>query len=151
VAELVRVDDASLTAVEAFLSEASGRRVRLGAVWLAAGEAGAAVAAAARASAVTLGPVVCLDRDLGRAVRSAGGRDALGRLGGLLVHECVHVWQYARDGSPSFLVGYLFSYFSSLSKLRAVDASSRLQAYLSIPAEVEARDYERRWLARDVP
>jgi hypothetical protein len=142
---LVRVDARSLEAIEAFLAEAAREPVRLGRVWLATGTVGALVAAVARAGAITFGGVIFLDRGHGRRVRARPATPALGRLGALLVHECVHVWQYRRDGTWRFLRKYLFSYFNSLYKLGSIERRIRFSAYAAIPAEQEAHALEGLW------
>lgn len=58
----------------------------------------------------------------------------------LLAHELVHVRQYADRGALRFLVRYLTDYGRNLVRLR-----SHRQAYLAIPAEVEARQEADRW------
>lgn len=148
-AELVRVDASSLAEIEAFLREELAERVTLGDVRLAVGRTGAAIAAVACASAVTLGSVVCLAEDRSRAlVNAPEGARTLDVLGSLLVHECVHVWQYRRTGTPRFLSAYCFSYLSSIRTVRRVDLESRASAYRAIPAEREAFRIEARWRSR---
>lgn len=143
-AEFVRVDAGSLVEVEAFLSRELETPVRLGRVWLAPGRAGSAVAAIARASAITLGPIICLDTPHGLAVR-ASTAPHLQTLDALLVHELVHRWQFRESGTLRFLWFYLFHYFTKIYTLRSFDANSRGLAYRGIPAEVEAFTLEGRW------
>ena len=50
----------------------------------------------------------------------------------LIDHEAIHVWQYARDGVPKFLVLYLWDYFRNLMKFR-----HHRTAYLNIRYEIE--------------
>jgi hypothetical protein len=142
--ELVPLDAGSRTIVEAFLGRELGERVDLGAVHLAAGATGAAVAAVARASAITLGGIICLDRARGARVRAMPDR-ALEALGSLLVHECVHVWQYRAAGAPRFLAAYLKNYFTTLLVLRSLRANARVRAYRTIDAELQAFELEARW------
>ena len=144
--ELVRLDESSLARIEAFFAEVAGAPVRIGPVWLATGRLGGLLAGVARASGITLDRVICLDRDV--AARLRGGIPALDALGALLVHECVHVWQYQRDGRVLFLANYLLSYFNSLYALGSLATRCRDRAYLAIPAEAEARELERRWRDR---
>ena len=61
----------------------------------------------------------------------------------LLAHELVHVRQYAERGTLRFLVRYLVDYAGNLVRLR-----NHRQAYLAIPAEVEARQEAGRWKAK---
>jgi hypothetical protein len=61
----------------------------------------------------------------------------------LLAHELVHVRQYAERGTLRFLVRYLADYARNLVRLR-----DHRQAYLAIPAEVEARQEAGRWQAK---
>jgi hypothetical protein len=61
----------------------------------------------------------------------------------LLAHELVHVRQYADRGTIRFLARYLADYARNLVRLR-----NHRQAYLAIPAEVEARREAERWKAK---
>jgi hypothetical protein len=144
--ELRPLDDDSRGRIEAFLTEQAGAPVRLGPIWLAAGHVGASLAAVARASGITFGGLICLDRSLARRLETE--TSALDALGALLVHECVHVWQYRRESAPVFLGKYLFSYFTKLYEIGSVRCAARQTAYLSIAAEREAREIERRWSER---
>jgi hypothetical protein len=58
----------------------------------------------------------------------------------LLAHELVHVRQYAEQGFLRFLARYLWNYGRNLVRLR-----NHREAYLAIPAEVEARADADRW------
>lgn len=157
-ATIVRVDASSRAAVESFLAEATGFEVALGEVRLVAGRLGALVAGLSRAAGVTFGGCVFVSRDVGARVRARvdergrlvpGG--ALDALGSLLVHECVHVWQYRREGTTRFLIAYLYSYFTSLLGLRSVGVTARRAAYLGIPFEREAYALEAVWRASPRP
>jgi hypothetical protein len=98
------------------------RRVRIVRVpFLAPGSAG-----------MTIGRVVFLTSDVDRS----GTRE-------LLAHELVHVRQYADAGLVPFLARYLRDYMRGLVRLR-----SHRQAYLAIPAEVDARAEARAWKRR---
>jgi hypothetical protein len=149
VPEVVRLDSASRDEIEAFLSEATGERVRLGEVWLATGVVGGAVTWLGRASGLTLGRVVFLDAAARRELETDNNphRTHLDRLGRLLVHECVHVWQYTRLGHLPFLSRYLYSYCTNLIKLNGGGSARRLAdaAYRSIPFENEAFRLEALW------
>lgn len=57
----------------------------------------------------------------------------------LLVHEIAHVLQYRREGFFRFLYKYFRSYLENLRKKRDWSPISRLEAYLEIPFEIEAR------------
>jgi Domain of unknown function (DUF4157) len=59
----------------------------------------------------------------------------------LVAHELVHVAQYADRGRVRFLIRYLADYARNLLRLR-----SHRQAYLAIPAEVDARAAAADWL-----
>lgn len=83
-------------------------------------------------SGMTLGRFVLLTSDLDRS----GTRE-------LLAHELVHVRQFAEAGVVRFLAGYLRDYLRGLLRLR-----NHRQAYLAIPAEVEARAEARAWARR---
>jgi len=62
----------------------------------------------------------------------------------LMAHELVHVRQYAELGYVRFSLRYLRHYALGLLRHR-----HHREAYLSIPAEVEARDDARAWRARN--
>lgn len=83
-------------------------------------------------SGMTIGRFVFLTSDVDRT----GGRE-------LLAHELVHVRQYADAGMARFLLTYLRDYLQGLMRLR-----NHRQAYLAIPAEVEARAEARAWKQR---
>lgn len=73
-------------------------------------------------------------------------RDGEGQLtmeGWLLAHEALHVCQYVERGRVKFLYAYLKEYFASLWRLKKINAATRLIAYLSIDAEVAAREAEK--------
>lgn len=57
----------------------------------------------------------------------------------LLAHELTHVVQYHKLGFSGFLIGYVSEYYSALKRKRRLDRTSRLEAYLEISHEVEAR------------
>lgn len=83
-------------------------------------------------SGMTIGRFVFLTSDVDRG----GGRE-------LLAHELVHVRQYEEAGVVSFLLRYLRDYVQGLRRLK-----NHRQAYLAIPAEVEARAEARAWRRR---
>jgi len=59
---------------------------------------------------------------------------------GLLAHEATHVLQYQRYGVLKFFYTYLKGYFSALKKKKKWNFISRVEAYLEIPHEREARE-----------
>ena len=61
----------------------------------------------------------------------------------LVAHELVHVRQYGESGFLRFLARYLSDYARNLVRLR-----NHREAYLAIPAEVEARAEAGRWKAK---
>jgi len=78
---------------------------------------------------LTLGPIIVVRHDRDRS----GRRD-------LLAHELVHVAQYHQHGWTRFLRSYLGGY------LRARwSGMSHRDAYLNLPAEIEARKETDRW------
>lgn len=141
-----RADAGSVASVEKFLRASTGEPVVLGTVYLASGWLGHAVATVARARALTLGPCVFFARTESRPHPSSQVHTALERYRALFVHECVHVWQYRREGHVAFLRQYLKSYFSGIRKRRSVRREARHSAYASIPFEMEAFRLEREWL-----
>lgn len=64
----------------------------------------------------------------------------------LLAHELVHVRQYAEQGYVRFSFDYLRHYVAGLVRHRRLRP-----AYLSIPAEVEARADADEWRKRRIP
>ncbi len=80
-------------------------------------------------SGMALGGLVMLTDDSDRSGRSP-----------LMAHELVHVKQFAERGRTSFLLDYLRHYFRGLMKFR-----NHREAYLAIPAEVEARNATKAW------
>ncbi|MGI9035153.1 MAG: eCIS core domain-containing protein [Pyrinomonadaceae bacterium] len=57
----------------------------------------------------------------------------------LLAHEATHVLQYQQLGTLKFLYRYFKSFFVNLRRRRNWNFYSRMQAYLEIPFESEAR------------
>jgi hypothetical protein len=147
---LIELDARSLAVIENFLGVQTGAAVELGRVRLATGWLGNGLTAVARARAITFGRIIFLDRATARALLEAIGPAEVGdgvclaTLGGLLVHECGHVWQYRRFGWTRFLVSYVWSYVSQLRRL-GISAEARLEAYRSIPFEAEARRFGESW------
>lgn len=63
----------------------------------------------------------------------------------LAAHEIAHVLQYERDGFARFFYKYLESYRRNL-KNEKWSAAARLEAYLAIPYEIEARETAARFV-----
>ncbi len=57
----------------------------------------------------------------------------------LIAHELTHCVQYARQGFFGFLKTYVGMFWKLLRKAEKWDFQSRMQAYLDIPQEIEAR------------
>jgi hypothetical protein len=57
----------------------------------------------------------------------------------IVVHEITHVLQYRREGFGRFLWKYLRDYRKNLRKAGERNFNTRLEAYLMIPFEIEAR------------
>ena len=74
---------------------------------------------------------------LGRRVLLRRGREADPVL---IAHELGHVAQFADRGRARFLARYLADYAHNLIRLR-----NHRQAYLAIPAEIEAREAAGSW------
>jgi len=83
-------------------------------------------------SGMTIGVVVMLRRDDDRT----GNRK-------LIAHELVHVDQYSRQGVVGFLIRYARDYLRCLARHRR-----HREAYLAIPAEIEARAEAEKWVER---
>jgi hypothetical protein len=59
----------------------------------------------------------------------------------LIAHELTYVLQYQRLGFFKFFYTYLKGYWQALKKKEKWDANARMEAYLEIPHEVEARQF----------
>lgn len=97
-------------------------------------------------SAITLGTHIFVDSNC--FVRDGDGRVLMPSW--LAVHEATHVLQFARAGWRRFLGVYLGDYFRELraQMTNAGRAKTRLEAYLAIAYEREARETEekfRKW------
>jgi hypothetical protein len=57
----------------------------------------------------------------------------------LIAHEIAHTMQYYRHGTFKFFYLYLKGYFAALRQKEKWNYLARLQAYMEIPHEVEAR------------
>ena len=57
----------------------------------------------------------------------------------LIAHELTHSVQYTRQGFFGFLKSYLGAYWKLLRGSKKWDFNTRMQAYLDIPQEIEAR------------
>ncbi len=66
----------------------------------------------------------------------------------LVAHELTHSVQYARQGFFGFLKSYLGAYWTLLRKTKKWDLDTRMQAYLDIPQEIEARRAARVFLTQ---
>lgn len=64
------------------------------------------------------------------------------RLARLVIHELIHVRQFAAAGYPRFVSSYLREYW-----LGRLGGKSPRQAYLDIPQEREARELTARTIA----
>jgi Domain of unknown function (DUF4157) len=58
----------------------------------------------------------------------------------LIAHELTHVVQYQKYGIAGFLLGYLKSWANTLTSGAGFGSAARMQAYLDIPHEKEARE-----------
>ena len=58
----------------------------------------------------------------------------------LAAHEIAHVLQYKREGFIKFLWKYFGDYHRNLRRAGSRSAEARLEAYLEIPFEIEARE-----------
>jgi hypothetical protein len=57
----------------------------------------------------------------------------------LIAHEVAHTMQYLRHGTFKFFYLYLKGYFGALRQKEKWNYLARMQAYMEIPHEVEAR------------
>jgi uncharacterized protein YjaZ len=67
----------------------------------------------------------------------------------LIAHELTHSMQYARQGFFGFLKSYLGTFWKLVRKTKKWDFDSRMQAYLDIPQEIEARRAARVFLSQN--
>lgn len=58
----------------------------------------------------------------------------------LLVHELTHTIQYQKQGFAGFLFNYFRAFYTNLRRKKKWDITSRMESYLEIPHEIEARD-----------
>ena len=65
----------------------------------------------------------------------------------LIAHELAHVLQYQKLGFFKFLYTYLKGYWQALKLKEKWDLNARMEAYLEIPHEVEARQFAADFLA----
>lgn len=68
----------------------------------------------------------------------------------LIAHELTHSMQYFRQGFFGFLKSYLGNYWKLLRKSKKWDFDSRMQAYLDIPQEIEARQAARVFISQNL-
>lgn len=59
----------------------------------------------------------------------------------LIAHEIAHVLQYQKYGFFNFFYTYLKGYWQALKTKEKWDSNARLEAYLEIPHEIEARQF----------
>lgn len=59
----------------------------------------------------------------------------------LIAHELAHALQYQRLGFVNFIYTYLKGYWQALKSKEKWDFNARMEAYLEIPHEVEARQF----------
>ena len=59
----------------------------------------------------------------------------------LVAHEFAHVLQYQKLGFLKFFYTYLRDYLKALKSKKSWNAEARMQAYLEIPHEIEARKF----------
>ncbi len=57
----------------------------------------------------------------------------------LIAHEVAHILQYQKYGVFGFFYSYLKGFFAALKQKKKWDFISRIEAYLEIPHEIEAR------------
>lgn len=95
-----------------------------------------------RIGAITFGRHIFVSPD---RVTEAGGD--LSTKGWLVAHEATHVLQYEREGHVRFLLRYFYGYWRALKESGKWDREARMNAYLSIEAEREAREVERAYQA----
>lgn len=67
----------------------------------------------------------------------------------LMAHELAHTIQYSRTGAIPFFMSYIGEFFRALRRKRKWDFQSRVEAYLEIPHEIEARDCAAAFLRHD--
>lgn len=93
---------------------------------------------------ITLGRFIFIRPNLVR--RNAENRLVISKT--LLIHELTHTMQYQKTGFSAFLYGYFKAFFVNLKHGKKWDFHSRLEAYLEIPHEIEARDAAEKFSVR---
>lgn len=104
-------------------------------IYFFAGRFASFVAAVLQIQGITIGKNILLSPKLvspGKGAKKTFSKE-------LIVHEIAHVLQYRRDGFFRFLYKYFHAYWKNLRKKRDWSPISRLEAYLEIPYEIEAR------------
>ncbi len=91
-----------------------------------------------RVGAITFGRRILVTRNRIRT----GENNRVLMPGKLLAHETMHVIQYKRAGVAIFLISYLGNFWRKLLRGRKWDRAARMNAYLAIEEEVEARAAE---------
>ncbi len=64
----------------------------------------------------------------------------------LIAHEYAHVLQYRKLGTMKFLLTYFRDFWRGLKRFEKWDFNARLEAYLEISHEIEARHFENEYL-----
>ena len=64
----------------------------------------------------------------------------------LIAHEYAHVLQYRKLGTIKFLLTYFRDFLRGLKRFEKWDFNARLESYLEIPHEIEARRFEDEYL-----
>jgi hypothetical protein len=90
-----------------------------------------------RIGAITIGRHILLSPT--RVVQADKG---LSTKGWLIAHEATHVLQYEREGYLRFLFRYFYNYWRALRAGGGWNQEARMNAYLAIEAEREAREVE---------
>ena len=134
--------------IEAFLAERFGpETLKLPPIYLYQGRVANWLTRTFKISAITFGRHIFVASKM-------VARDESGKLsipGWLIAHEATHVWQYERAGFFGFLFSYLRGYWRALRVQRMWSGEARMDAYLAIEEECDARDAEAAfedWIAR---
>ncbi len=122
--------------IESFLREYFvDNTLRLPPVTLHCGYLAAHLTGLLKIGAITLGRRVVIAPALVRREK-----ERLTIPGWLIAHEAVHVLQYERAGYARFLASYLKEYWQALRAQRCWNSLARMNAYLAIKQECEARE-----------
>ena len=106
-------------------------------VWIYSRKGARLLTAVLLVDGITIGRAIYVNPRFIR--RSTSGRLIISKK--LLAHEIVHVLQYSREGATGFLSNYIVNFWRQFRGRKRWTAKTWYEAYLSIPHEIEAREF----------